>query len=486
MRQWIALAASKLTSRRNQSSATPVKVRRAAPGNIERRADCSMESLEDRTVFSSSLTHGIALTTLSSKNYNAILNMLHDTGTTTVRAWVSVKSWGSRSEDGTWKYFRKLHSAGIDFVISVVPNSRGSASQVSSYFNWLAGKLGGVSNKWEVGNEVDRGTYSGRLGDYVNQLLKPAASALHSHGIKVISGSVSWNPDDIKTMVNAGMLNYVDYVGYHPYRNNVAQLQQAIADVKSYVKGKPLVATEWNARGQSGTAWANMIAAFWPYIRDNFYAAYYYASQKASTMAGAAGVLTGNSGGHNGVFYTTYKGLRAGSGASVSASASSTPTVSLPSTAVSASSGTKTTTTSSVKTSTGAASVKATTPPKTTTAAPTPAVSYFRILDANTGKVLSGFDHITASETIKLKALPTRYIQIEAVSSNVESVKFTFSGRTDHTENTAAYTAFVDKHGKYTGWEAGVGSYTLTATGYAKDFASGTASKKLGIVLAFR
>ena len=329
MRQLLAKAAEAFSvTRRRLTRSTDAGVAPVAARPMARPVACTIENLEDRTVLSGSLTHGIALTTLSGSNYNAVFNMLRDTGTHSVRAWVSVNSYSSRSEDGTWKYFRKMHSAGIDFVISVVPRKglHGSASQISGYFGWLAGKLGGISNKWEVGNEPDRTGYGGHLGDYVNQLLKPAAGALHAHGIKVISGAVSWNPDDIKTMVNAGMLNYVDYVGYHPYRNNVAQLQSAISAVKSIVHGKPLIATEWNARGQSGTAaWTGAIKAFWPYIRDNFYAAYYYASQKAGTMAGAAGVLSNNSGAHNGAYYTTFKSLGGGGSGSV-APAPSTPT----------------------------------------------------------------------------------------------------------------------------------------------------------------
>ena len=127
-----------------------------------------------------------------------------------------------------------------------------------------------------------------------------------------------------------------------------------------------------------------------------------------------------------------------------------------------------------------------TTPTKVAPVSTAPTVSYLRILDAKTGKVLSGFDHINASATIKLKALPTRFIQIEAVATKVGSVKFTFSGQAAHTENTSAYTAFIDKSGRYAGWEAGFGSYTLTATAYSKAFASGTRGNRLGVTLAFR
>ena len=230
----------------------------------------ALENLESRQLMA--LTHSIDLATVASGNFNTTLNMLHDTGTHSVRMWVTVNSFNSRSQDGSFRYIRKMHNAGIDVTLSVVPRRglRGSYGQVQSYFNWIDGVLGSSVDRWEIGNEVDR-SYGGSLNSYVNDLLKPAANALHSHGEKVISGSVSWNPDDIKTMVNAGMLNYVDYVGYHPYRSSVDDLVKCVAAVKSYVGGKPLIATEWSPRDQhSASSWNAMIKAFQDAVLTEF------------------------------------------------------------------------------------------------------------------------------------------------------------------------------------------------------------------------
>jgi len=439
----------------------------AKPARPAGRCHSAIEGLEDRRVLASTMTHGLDITSLSSKNYSATLNMLRATNTHTVRMWATVSSYGQRGVDGTFKYIRKLHSAGIDITLSVVPHMgiTGSQQQIKNYFNWLYGQLGGSVSRWEIGNEPDI-TYRGGVKAYVPQLLKPASQALHSHGAKVISGGVSWNPADIKTMVDEGMLNYVDYVGYHPYRFRVSDLQTCISQVKSYVQGKPIIATEWNIRGKTSTAgWVQGIKEFWPVIRDNFAAAYYYAAIKAPTQAGPAGVLANNSGAHNGSYYEAYKSFGSGLFSSTKIGSTSTPT----------------------PTSSGTSSTESIPPTKTVTKPAVKAVvSAFRILDGRTGKVLKGFEHITASETIKASALPTRYIQIEAITSKTGSVRFTFSGKANRTENNAPFTLFVNRKGAASSWFAAKGSYTLSATAYTGRYLGGTKGNKLGIVLTFR
>lgn len=505
MYQWIAKLFGTFSSRKIFSPKTKASARVPAG---------AIEALEDRKVLSGTMTHGIDINTLSGGNYNATLGMLRDTGTTTVRMFASVNSYGSRNQDGVFKYIRRLHNAGIDITLTVNPRNgvRGSYAAVESYFNWLGGTLGGAVSRWEIGNEVDM-SWRGQLGNYVNDLLAPAAAGLHARGEKVISGSVSWNPADIATMVNAGMLKYVDFVGYHPYRSTLADLQTVVGEVKSLIGGKPLIATEWNPRGQGNSAaWNAMIKAFWPVIRDNFYGAYYYAAFRSGTMAGAAGIMSNGSGAHNGAYYATYKGLaNFGGNGSVSPAPVATPTPVPPTptpipvtkptptpTPVTKPTPTPVTkpapvtkpepaptqTTTSPTGSTGNTSEKGST---ASTSTAKPVVTAFALIDARTGKVIAGLGNITESETIKLTTLPTRDIQVKAIVSNsVNCLKFTFTGRDSRFENYAPFNAFANKSGTAEMWRAALGSYTLTAKAFTGRLGTGTVGNKLGVVLTFR
>ncbi|MDB5326157.1 MAG: hypothetical protein JWM57_1726 [Phycisphaerales bacterium] len=433
-------------------------VRSVSPAAVEVSA-ASIENLEERRLCSGAYAYGINANSSSSTQFDQVVSMLRSTGTKSVRLWLGINSW-SHSETGMFKYIRRYKAAGFDVTLSAVPSMKGSASTIESYFDWAAGALGGSVDRWAVGNEPDRTQWSGNLDGYVNDLLKPASEGLHSHGEKVVSAGVSWNPDDEATMVRAGMLNYVDFVGYHPYAKTISQLATNVAEVKALAGGKPLVATEWNARGHEGNAsdWNDAIKASWPTIRDNFYAAYYYAAVKSNTMAGAAGVLT-SGGGQNGEFYSTYRSL----GGNFSGSGTVTPPVVTPPVVTPP----VTTPTGNVPSSTGK-----------------PSVGGFKIVDAITGATL--YSNVTSATTIKLSSLAHRQIQILAsTSSNAQSVKFTFTGRATRTENSAPYTVFGNSQNVETPWYTTAGSYTLSATAYTADNALGTASTTLTLILKF-
>lgn len=440
-------------------------VRSVSPAAVVDVSAASVENLEQRRLCSGAYAYGINANSSTSGQFDQVVSMLRSTGTKSVRLWLGVNSW-SHNETGIFKYIRKYKAAGFDVTLSVVPSIKGSASTIESYFDWVAGDLGGSVDRWAVGNEPDRTQWSGNLDGYVTDLLKPASQGLHAHGEKVVSAGVSWNPDDEATMVRAGMLNYVDFVGYHPYAKTISQLATNVAEVKALAGGKPLVATEWNARGHEGNAsdWNDAIKASWPIIRDNFYAAYYYAAVKANTMAGAAGVLT-SGGGQNGEFYSTYRSL----GGNFSGSGTVTPTQ--PTTPVTP---TAPTTPTTPTTPTG----------NTPSSTGKPSVGGFKIVDAITGATL--YSNVTSSTTISLKSLAHRQIQILAsTSSNTQSVKFTFSGRATRTENTAPYTVFGNSQNVETPWYTTAGSYVLSATAYTADNAKGTASTTLSLILKF-
>ncbi|MGC4034077.1 MAG: hypothetical protein QM754_20540 [Tepidisphaeraceae bacterium] len=423
-------------------------VKSAAAKAAPKSAIEAVENLEERRLFASSLAYGINANAITSSNYGSIVKMLNDTGTKTVRIWLNLSSWSTRSEAGIFKYIRKFSNDGFDTTVTVdPPKSASSDSAVTNAFKWLADDLGDYVDRWQVGNEVDKEFSS--LKNYVNDILKPAAAGLHAKGEKVISGSVSWDPEDVKTMVGYGMLNYVDMVGYHPYVKSVDQLKEVTAEVKDLANGKPIVATEWNVRGSEGdkSAWAEEIKDFWPTIRDNYYAAYYFAAVKVSTLAGPAAVLT-SGGGQNGAFYTTYKSLKS-------------------------------------NTSGGGSVTGSTSGSTASTSATKPSVVSYTIYDS-AGKAISGYTNITSDTTVDLSKLGNRYIQIKAsASSNTSSVKFAFTGRSTRTENTAPWEVF-GSGSTAANWYASAGTYTLTATPYTSDNAAGTAGAAKTIKLTFK
>lgn len=434
MRQWIKKLAGSFVALSDHSAPTAI------------------EGLEDRRLCSSSLTYGINVNKAWGSTYNVITKMLRDTGTHSVKAWLTINSYSSR-DSSVFKYIKKFHDAGYDVTLTADPKSglHGSAASVKAYFDWAAKAGGGAVDRWEIGNEPDRESpWKGHLSSYVNDLLKPAYQGLHAHGEKVVSGGVSWNPADIKTMVNAGMLNYCDMVGYHPYRSSVSDLKAKVAEVKTLARGKPLVATEWNVRGaKSQSQWASEIAQFWPVIRDNFYAAYYFAAIKTGSMAGVAAVETAG-GKANGPFYSAYKSMATSNAprAVVGPATASVPAAQ------------KASDDANDDDDTG--------------------IDGFRLFDG-AGHAIKGYSNMNGVVTIKLSALASKSIQIRALTdSGVESVKFAFRGHDDRTENSAPYKAFAGSS-----WGARKGTFKLSATGYSHDNAKGTAGETKTLTLKF-
>jgi len=65
--------------------------------------------------------------------------------------------------------------------------------------------------------------------------------------------------------------------------------------------------------------------------------------------------------------------------------------------------------------------------------------------------------------------------------SAVKSVQFKLNGTIFRTENAAPYALNGDKTGSYNAWNANVGTYTLTVTGFSGISASGTAGRPLTV-----
>ncbi len=162
-----------------------------------------------------------------------------------------------------------------------------------------------VIDMWEIGNEVDSGSYwatsasnkTAGIHEYVDDFLIPAADELHAGADdeKVISAGVSYNPADLKTILDRlqskGRLDAIDFAGFHPYgiydpsNPSYNEPKSRTQTAKSYADavGKKLVATEWNVRGFGNTGsrnneWAQAIDDIYKQvILPNYETAFYFA-----------------------------------------------------------------------------------------------------------------------------------------------------------------------------------------------------------------
>lgn len=422
--------------------------------NAAENAVARLEPLEDRKYRSGSQEIGINVNDSSSRAYAESLPVLKAVGVTSVRLWYGIDQWSDRKIESGLARAIDYHNQGYDVTVTIaiddkqVPNP----TEVKNWFAWAANneQLKRAIDRWQVGNEVDSPNYfKGSLKQYVNNFLKPAAAELHKEGEKVISGSVSWNPEDVREMIGYGMLDHVDYVGYHPYAKGVALQKQRIGEIHDVVDGrKPIIATEWNVRGfeNDKTRWAAALNDAYGQVRSGFEIDYYFCLFLADTPAGPAGLMS-NKGVINRPFYNAF--LKASKGVG-----SSTPLPSKPSTPSKP----------SVPSNPG------NTPSQTETKV--------ALYNADTDRVISGYTDIRAGEVIDLADLPTRNVAIIVVpTKNASSVRMNLNGDT-RVQSAAPYAFFGDNKGDFTGKKMTAGDYTLAVTPYKADNAGGAAFTK--------
>ncbi|MGN6504318.1 MAG: hypothetical protein ACTHM6_02025 [Tepidisphaeraceae bacterium] len=488
-----------------------------------------VEPLENRQLLSvSPLALGINANNVSAKSYKSIVSLLRASGTTTVRLWYGFSSYETQKPNNIVKFVEKFKHDGFDVTLSVVPEDGmvGTAAQTKSLFSYLV-TIPGLTDavdRWEIGNEEDSSMYwKGTLKQYVDQYLRPASLVLHAYGEPVVSGGVSWNPEDIRTLTTYGMLKWVDYVGYHPYRSSVADLKAKIADVKSIVGNVPLVATEWNVRGHESdptkTAWAAEVAQFWPVIRDNFYAAYYFCAIAMNSPAGPAGAINSN-GTPNEPFYSTYNAFQNSMPVTVTPTPTPSPTPSptptptpLPTT--SGSQGTPTPTHTPKPTPTPTPSPTPTPTPTSTHHTPTPtptptsthhtptptptsthhtptptptpvavkrpkpvapAISSVSLINADADKIVTGYDIVSAVVNIDIAQTGGYLSLLASASKTVASMKYTLNGST-LVDSSGPFTLFGEKHHNIVGGSFKPGIYTVTMQPFTGVGATGTAGK---------
>lgn len=281
----------------------------------------AIEDLENRKMFAAAYPIGINMNDASSAMVPRATSVMKDLGVKAIRIWSTVNDFNSRTLPASFQRAIDYDRAGFSVLMEVhtkdgkVPN----ADAVKGWFSWAA-KQPGIANavdQWQIGNEVDSNYYwKGSLSQYVNGFLKPASEGLRPQGEDVVSAGPSWNPQDIQEMIDHGMLDYVDYVGAHPYANGVSQVKQRINQIVEVVDGrKPIAATEWNVRGYEGdkTKWANAVTEAYPYIKAAFDLNYYFCLEVQDTPAGPGGILKTN-GAFNQPFYNAFATFKNGTG----------------------------------------------------------------------------------------------------------------------------------------------------------------------------
>ncbi|HEX8555843.1 MAG TPA: hypothetical protein VF695_14150, partial [Sphingomonas sp.] len=375
--------------------------------------------------------------------------ILRETGTKSVRLWWGITDFNSRTKPWNNQFAKRFSDDGFDVMVAVVPKSGmnpSSYDQAYKYFKFLGDSdLRHYVDRWQIGNEPDHEQYwRGTVESYVTKLLAPAADALHDVGEKVVSAGPSWDPADLQKMVNAGMLNHVDMVGYHPYRQNVSELKARIAQVKEMVNGKPLVASEWSAVGHQDNyaAWAEMNKDFYPVIAENFYAAYYFCSVYHNSNVGAGAILTSGLN-KNGVFFNSYNSFKNyGGGSGYVPPADS-----------------------------GEDNTPSPTPTPTTTVAP--AITSVTLFNADTNQAI---ETVTSGESFDLARIGTKNLAFVAnTNASAKSVKFNFNGGTQ-IESVKPFAMFGDNGGgDIFGETFNTGSYNFSLQSFGSTGATGTA-----------
>jgi glucuronoarabinoxylan endo-1,4-beta-xylanase len=117
-----------------------------------------------------------------------------------------------------------------------------------------------------------------------------------------------------------------------------------------------------------------------------------------------------------------------------------------------------------------------------------PVLNSFSLINAETDKVVAGYDNITASTTVDLAALGLAGKQLTFranASANALSVKFTANG-VNKTESGLPFALWGDNgKGDYYGQPVNAGQFALKGVPYAAKGATGTAGAPLDIVITF-
>lgn len=238
--------------------------------------------------------------------------VLRDLGARAIRMWADI-SWSSRSEPYAFERAREWEDQGFQVTLLLHTSKVPTYTEARNFFSWAMNLKGmkAAVDRWEIINEPNLDKYwQGSDSQYVNNVLKPAWDVFHPAGETVVGGGVSESVSAMRSLVNAGYLNYCDIANVHPYRYTVAQHLDILGQFKSIVGDKPMTATEWNIHGSTSnrTGWAKMLdqahAEIANYLESAFY--YRFVYKTSNTYAGPAGLVFSDMSKHN-PFYDIFK-----------------------------------------------------------------------------------------------------------------------------------------------------------------------------------
>lgn len=379
------------------------------------------EVLEERRLLAAQFDLGMNINVGTSNVRDKGIPLMKQLGVQSVRIWFG-PDFSSHTWEGPLQRCVDYAAAGFDVMLIINPEDGKvpSASQVRSWFAWAMEQpsLKKAVDRWQIGNEIDQPYYwKGSFKQYVSNFLKPASEVLRNNGQTIVSASVSWNPEDVRRLINEGILDYVDYVGYHPYSNSISQLKSRIDALKSIVHGrKPLVASEWNIRGYENnkTQWAALVKEAFPIIRNNFDIHYYFALVNTTlTPAGPAGIMNPDGSRQAAFFNALASGMKNGGAGNIPSAI--------------------------------------------------PSIAKVSIYLESTGEKI--VDSLYNGLTIDLSQYDSDLLRFVAVAgSGVSSVQITLNGQSI-TENHEPY--------EWASYFATAGSYTLSATPWSQDHLTG-------------
>ncbi len=387
------------------------------------------ETLEERRLFAAAFDLGVNINVGTSDVRDKGIPVMKQLGVKSVRVWFG-PNFGNPSWEGPLQRCLDYAAAGFDVMLIVNPQGGAltNATDVRNWFSWAMDNksLRDAVDRWQIGNEIDSSHYwKGTFKQYVSNFLKPASEVLHADGEKVVSASVSWNPEDVRDLISEGILQYSDYVGYHPYASSISQLKSRVSAIKSIVAGrKPIVASEWNIRDyeDNKTKWASLVKEAFPIVRDAFAINYYFALlNTTATRAGPAGIMNSDGSKQTGFYNALAAGMN---GAPVVDDDDNTPSA-------------------------------------------IPSVAKVSVYLESTGEKI--IDSLQSGDVIDLSKYDTRDLRFVATAgSGVSSVKIAIDDGSI-TENYEPY--------EWMNYAAYAGTHTIEATPHSKDHLQGTAGR---------
>lgn len=159
----------------------------------------------------------------------------------TRQAFDSVRNWAKLGFNPTVCLANQSWPGGI---LPTITQARDCAKRLAD----IAGDIPHL--RFEVGNEpnLNIGLASYWPGQnaaaFVERVGNPMYEALHAAGIEVVSASVVYSIDYLKTLLKAGL--QFDALGFHPYRPSAIEHASMLIQVASLAGGKPVDLTEWN------------------------------------------------------------------------------------------------------------------------------------------------------------------------------------------------------------------------------------------------